>query len=124
MKPEFKPPHDLLMYQSADEFIERVAQRVVQLQKESGPTPSDSYLKKEDEELMRTPEVCKLFNITRKTLDVWRNEGRIPFHRVNSRVYFFRSEVLAAMEEPKRLPGSRGTGKQSLGKTPYISKAA
>ncbi|MFD3003506.1 helix-turn-helix domain-containing protein [Pontibacter toksunensis] len=124
MKHELKLPHDLLIYLSADEFIERVAQRVVQLQRESGPAPSDCYLEKKDEDPIDTGEVCRVWNLSRKTVEERRKDGTFPFFRIGRKVYFFRSEVLAAMEKPKRLPGSSGTGKQNFGKTPFLSKAA
>ncbi|AKD04315.1 helix-turn-helix domain-containing protein [Pontibacter korlensis] len=102
------------------EAIEAIAQRTAQILrddklKNSQPTP-------EAEEPISIKEVCSLLKVSRPTLHSWMAQGTIPFHRKGRRVYLFKSEVLASLEEPRRLVNSRGRGNN--GCTTPANKAA
>jgi predicted DNA-binding transcriptional regulator AlpA len=55
------------------------------------PTPSTS-----EEEFIKIPEVMKLLGRSRTTINNWRKEGFLMEHKINSSVYFKKSEVLSA----------------------------
>ena len=42
----------------------------------------------EENELMTSEKVAELFKVSKVTLHQWKKEGRIPFFKINSRVYF------------------------------------
>lgn len=54
------------------------------------------------EKLLSPAETCKLFNpeISKVTLNEWRNQGLIPCYRISGRVYYKYSEVI---ESAKRI---------------------
>ncbi|MEM7373897.1 MAG: helix-turn-helix domain-containing protein [Bacteroidota bacterium] len=60
------------------------------------------------EPLIKTQEAMKLLGVSKVTLLNWRNSGLIPSYKVNSRVYFKKSELLAAVG---KLPNRKGRRK-------------
>ena len=56
-------------------------------------------VKNEDEPLLKRKDVAKLFSVSLVTITDWMKHGRLPFHRINSRVFFKRSEVLEALNK-------------------------
>ena len=54
----------------------------------------------QDETLLKRKDVAKLFHISLVTLHEWMKTGRIPFHRINSRVFFKQSEVMEVLANP------------------------
>lgn len=57
---------------------------------------------KEDETLLRRKDVAKFFSVSLVTITDWMKTGKLPFHRINSRVYFKRKEVLEALQNTKK----------------------
>jgi len=57
------------------------------------PTP-----KKEDDTLLTRKDVAKLFSISLVTVNEWKRVGRIPYYRMNRRIYFKKEELLKAIE--------------------------
>ena len=110
--------NNLLIYMTAQEAIEAIAQRVVQLQKMSASEQSPT--KQEAEEPVSIREVCALLRVSRPTLHSWMAKGTIPFHRKGRRVFLFRSEVLASLEQPKRV-GSGSTSTRGFHASPASS---
>jgi phage antirepressor YoqD-like protein len=53
--------------------------------------------KTEEETLLKRIDVAKLFKISLVTLNQWMRDGRIVYHRINSRIFFKRSEVMDAL---------------------------
>jgi hypothetical protein len=51
----------------------------------------------EHDQLLNSEEVMKLFNISTTTLQKWRNAGKIPFTRIDNKIFYNKSEVLAAI---------------------------
>lgn len=99
-------PNEFFFQLPTDEAIERIARRVVQLQREGAPEQQTT--KPAAEEPVSIREVCALLRVSRPTLHSWMAKGTIPFHRKGRRVFLFKSEVLASLEVPKRLDGSAG----------------
>ncbi len=57
---------------------------------------------KPEEILLRRKDVAKLFSVSLVTVSAWMKSGKLPYHRINSRIFFKRSEVMAAMELPEK----------------------
>lgn len=55
-----------------------------------------------DETLIKRNDVAKLFGISLVTLNSWMRDGRIIYHRINSRVFFKYHEVMAALQQTQR----------------------
>jgi phage antirepressor YoqD-like protein len=53
--------------------------------------------KTEEETILKRIDVAKLFKISLVTLNQWMRDGRIVYHRINSRIFFKRSEVMDAL---------------------------
>jgi excisionase family DNA binding protein len=53
-------------------------------------------------EIMRKVEVAKELKVSVKTIGEWMKEGKLPYHRIKSRVFFRRSEVIEAMQIPRK----------------------
>ncbi len=54
------------------------------------------------DQLMRRVDVAKELQVSLKTIAAWMKSGRLPYHRINSRIFFKRSEILEAMQRPTR----------------------
>ena len=60
------------------------------------------------EPFIKTEEATDLLKVSKVTLLAWRKQGLIPFHKINSRVYYKKSELLAAVPD---LPNRKGRRK-------------
>ncbi len=59
--------------------------------------------KVEEDTLLKRLEVAKLFGVSLVTLNQWRKEGLIRRHKIKSRVFFKKSEIMLALNAyPKR----------------------
>ncbi len=52
-----------------------------------------------DNELLKIEDAVKIFKVSKVTLFKWRKQGILPFHRISSRIYFKRHEVLDALKK-------------------------
>ncbi|MFK7922262.1 MAG: helix-turn-helix domain-containing protein [Bacteroidia bacterium] len=57
------------------------------------------------EPLIKTEDACLLLGVSKVTLLDWRKRGLIPFHKLNTRVYYKKSELLQAAQN---LPNRKG----------------
>lgn len=55
-----------------------------------------------EETLVTRKDIARLFGISLVTVNAWMKKGLLPFHRINRRVYFKKSEVLATLESVKK----------------------
>mgnify|MGYP002066777976 CR=1 FL=1 len=55
-------------------------------------------LKQEDEPLIKIGEVVKILHVSKPTIFSWIRRKKIPCHRMGSRLYFKRSEILNALK--------------------------
>lgn len=46
--------------------------------------------------------VCELLSKSKVTVHKWKSEGRLPYHRISNKVYFYESEILAALKPIRR----------------------
>ncbi len=58
--------------------------------------------KTEEDTLLKRIDVAKLFGVSLVTLNQWMRDGRILYHRINSRVFFKRAEVMEALNSVKK----------------------
>ncbi len=58
--------------------------------------------KPEEETLLKRIDVARLFGVSLVTLNQWMRDGRILYHRINSRVFFKRAEVMEALNAVKK----------------------
>jgi len=58
----------------------------------------------QDEKLLSPSKTCEIFipAITKATLSSWTKQGLLKDHRYGSRVYYLKSEVLAASKKLKK----------------------
>lgn len=52
--------------------------------------PQEKYFTNED--------VCKLFSISKRTLQYWRNRSLISFHQVNGIIFYSREDINAFLQ--------------------------
>lgn len=57
---------------------------------------------KEEEILLKQKDVAKLFSVSLVTINAWMKTGKLPYHRINSRIFFKKSEVLEALQGKKQ----------------------
>ena len=57
---------------------------------------------KAEDELLKRKDVAKLFSVSLVTISDWMKTGKLPFHRINSRIFFKKSEVLDAMQSTRK----------------------
>jgi excisionase family DNA binding protein len=53
----------------------------------------------EPEEILSRQQVADIFGRSLVTIHDWMNKGLLPYYRMNRKVYFKRSEVMAAMKK-------------------------
>ncbi|MEI6765965.1 MAG: helix-turn-helix domain-containing protein [Bacteroidota bacterium] len=53
--------------------------------------------------LLKRKDVAKLFSVSLKTVHDWMKSGKLPVHRINSRVFFKKSEIYAVLEAKPKL---------------------
>ena len=57
---------------------------------------------KEDDTLLRRKDVAKLFSVSLVTISEWMKSGKLPYHRINSRIFFKRKEVMESMQSTQK----------------------
>jgi excisionase family DNA binding protein len=55
------------------------------------------------EDLIRISDAVRLLKVSKITLYKWRKAGIIPYHRIASRIYFKRSELIEALRSSEKL---------------------
>jgi excisionase family DNA binding protein len=53
---------------------------------------------KEEETILRRKDVAKLFSVSLVTIADWMKTGKLPYHRINTRIFFKKSEVMECIE--------------------------
>jgi hypothetical protein len=46
---------------------------------------------------VKIDHICKTLGVSTVTVHDWKKKGIIPFHRISGKIYFYESEVLAAL---------------------------
>lgn len=85
---------------SVDELLEAIK---VNVRQEINSLKGELSLPQNDnEELLNRSEVCELLRISEPTLWQWGKEGRIKCHKIASRNYYKKSDVMAALQLKKQ----------------------
>jgi len=79
---------------SKDELIELLDQRLEYAISKIDLTEKS---KKQDDKLLTRHDVAQLFGVTLVTVNEWCKKEILITHRMNSRVYFYKSEVMDAL---------------------------
>ena len=58
-------------------------------------------VKQEEDPFLKIGEVCKILGVSRVTVHTWKRKGILPFHRISRKIYFKKSDVLAALKQAK-----------------------
>ena len=56
----------------------------------------------QQDEILRKVEVAKELKVSLKTIGKWMKQGKLPFHRINTRLFFKRSDIMNAMKLPQK----------------------
>lgn len=56
----------------------------------------------DNNDLIRVEDAVKLLKVSKVTLYKWRRAGIIPYHRIASRIYFKKSEIIEALKTSRR----------------------
>ncbi len=86
---------ELPLHNSALEELKAYIDQTVGSAIQNTPEPP----KADNEVFLRRSDVAKLFSISIVTVSEWSKSGRLKSYRINSRVFFKKDEVLAAMKE-------------------------
>lgn len=65
-------------------------------------------VEKPDEVLLKRVDVAELFSVSLVTVTEWMKTGKIPYHRINSRVFFKKSELMQCIELKDKYKHKRG----------------
>jgi excisionase family DNA binding protein len=85
---------------SRDEFQNLIRECVrEELRSQSQENPQSSS---NEDELINSKEAASLLRISLPTLHKWKKQGRIPFHRIGTRIRFNKAEVLATIGGRKK----------------------
>lgn len=59
---------------------------------------TESNSNKQNKELLSFKEVTSLLDISASTLNNWKRDGKIPFHRIGGRILFKYNEIIESLE--------------------------
>ena len=51
------------------------------------------------EKFLSNRDICKMFHVSSRTLQDWRNTGKIPFIQIKGKILYKQSEVLKWLEQ-------------------------
>ena len=66
------------------------------------PTKNGNDKGEEEEELLTVSQMSEFFKVSTTTIHAWKNNGVIPYIRINSRIRFKKLEVLKLHEKRRR----------------------
>ena len=74
------------------EIIQECVKAQLDCRTEASPMPVH------DDDFIGMPEVQKLLSVSKVTIHKWKSKGIIPYHKLNRRLFFKRSEILNAVK--------------------------
>lgn len=84
---------NLILSVSMPEFLTAIENTIRKALSDSGTTQN---------RLLNSQQVQDLFKVSKTTLQHWRNHGKIPFTRIENKIYYQEAEIMAALQN--RLP--------------------
>jgi len=88
---------------SPEQFKDMLKEALREILQENG-----SLTQQEEDGLLTSEELMKMFGITKITLYLWRKKKLMPYHRIARKIYYKKSEVSEAL---KLLPNYKGRRK-------------
>jgi len=88
---------------SPEQLKDMLKEALREILHENGSLP-----KQEEDGLLTSEEMMKMFGITKITLYLWRKKKLMPYHRIARKIYYKKSEVSEAL---KFLPNYKGRRK-------------
>lgn len=85
---------------------------------------SDLVEDQQHEPLIKSVEAAKILGVSKVTLLDWRRKGLIPFHQLNSRIYYKKSELMEALSKAPKGKGRRGISQDFNAKHSYRCRPA
>ncbi|QMU28774.1 helix-turn-helix domain-containing protein [Adhaeribacter radiodurans] len=85
-------------FKPSDERLSNIEQLLLIILEQTRPAEKLSF--PQSEPPIKIERVCELLSISKSTARNWMKDGRIPFKRIGSRIYFFESEILESLEQP------------------------
>lgn len=82
---------DLMAWERLRSQISRLTSEVSVLKELYCPNPRDGWID--------SPDVCRILGISKRTLQTWRNNGKIPFSMLGGKVYFHQSDIDKLLQE-------------------------
>jgi len=87
---------NIILMSISKEDLQQIIRDSVKSELNNSTVPSPII--KEEETLMNTKDVQSLFGVSRITIHKWKKQGLFPYHKINRKLYFKRSEVIASMK--------------------------
>lgn len=56
-----------------------------------------------EDELLKIKDAIKILGVSKVTLHKWRKKGILPYHRIASRIYFKKEELISALRSSNKL---------------------
>lgn len=85
---------DFFAWEMLKKQIGRLTSEVAALKELYCPNPRDGWLDSAD--------VCRALRISKRTLQTWRNNGKVPYSMLGGKVYYQQSDIDKLLEEGKQ----------------------
>jgi len=80
----------IITKQDLDQFKNEIIQEIIRTMNTSKPEPAEKWL--------RTRDVCRALKISPSTLQNLRNNGKVPFHKLNGLILYKKSDIESLFE--------------------------
>lgn len=64
--------------------------------------PAEIIKNESSDDLLSISDIQRIFDISKVTVHKWKKKGLLPYYKMNRKVYFKKSEVIASMSHKKR----------------------
>jgi hypothetical protein len=78
------------------EFMEGLKNAITEALQQSGPSSR----------MLNSEQVMEMLNVSSTTLQKWRNNGSIPFTRIDNKIYYPESDILDTLKNRSHDQGS------------------
>lgn len=91
--------HQIFTSISAEELVKTIKDGI---QEALSHKLANSSTKENEDDLLTIEEVQKIFRVSKVTIHKWKKQGLIPFHKMNRKLYFKKSEIIDSLQHKKR----------------------
>ena len=91
---------NLILHSLSEEDLKKLIQECLfkALEEQQYLKPATEHNQVTDE-LIKLSEAARLLKVSKVTIHSWKRKGLIPFYRISNKIYFKKSEVLAALKK-------------------------